>query len=136
MTDKEIEILIAEDDAGHAALVKRNMIRCGITNTIKHFTDGQQVLDFMFGQGAGAMEADKRYLLLLDIRMPKVDGVDVLRRIKADAALKSTPVIMMTTMDDPREVSKCYELGCEKYFSKPVDFVELVEDMKKIFVSL
>lgn len=130
---KEVNILIAEDDMGHAALIRKNLIRAGITNSIIHFKDGQEVLDFLFNVGDGPhREKGISYLLLLDIRMPKVDGVEVLRRIKADKELKKIPVIMITTTDDPREVVKCHEYGCSNYITKPVDYEKFVESIKKL----
>jgi CheY-like chemotaxis protein len=130
---KEVNILIAEDDTGHAALIRKNLVRSGITNSIIHFKDGQEVLDFLFQIGDGPHRASGiSYLLLLDIRMPKVDGVEVLRRIKEDKELKKIPVIMITTTDDPREVVKCHEYGCSNYITKPVDYEKFVESIKKL----
>ncbi|MFC2154890.1 response regulator [Acidobacteriota bacterium] len=130
---KEVNILIAEDDMGHAALIRKNLIRSGITNTIIHFKDGQEVLDFLFNTGESAhREPGISYLLLLDIRMPKVDGVEVLRRIKEDKELKKIPIIMITTTDDPREVEKCHEFGCSNYITKSVDYEKFVESIKKL----
>ena len=86
---KEVNILIAEDDMGHAALIRKNLVRSGITNSIIHFKDGQEILDFLFKTGGKPhRESGISYLLLLDIRMPKVDGVEVLRRLKEDKELK------------------------------------------------
>jgi CheY-like chemotaxis protein len=130
---KEVNILIAEDDTGHAALIRKNLVRSGITNSIIHFKDGQEILDFLFKTGEKPhRESGISYLLLLDIRMPKVDGVEVLRRLKEDKELKKIPVIMITTTDDPREVEKCHEFGCSNYITKPVDYEKFVESIKKL----
>ncbi|RPH25022.1 MAG: response regulator, partial [Bacteroidales bacterium] len=75
---------------------------------------------------------NKSYLLLLDINMPKMDGVEVLRRIKADEELKEIPVVMLTTTDDPREVEACYKIGCNIYITKPVDFFKFAETLKRL----
>src|SRR6516225_21048 len=100
---KEVVILIADDDAGHIRLIEKNLSRAGLHNSIQKFEDGQQVLDFFFGKGTGPRrKRDASYLLLLDIRMPKVDGIEVLRQLKEDKALRRIPVIMLTTTDDPR----------------------------------
>jgi CheY-like chemotaxis protein len=116
-------ILIADDDDGHAFLVEDNLRRGGVNTTYLRFCDGQEVLDFLTGRTAEpSFERDRPYLLLLDIRMPKVDGVTVLRKIKADPDLHKLPVIMLTTTDDPREVDRCHELGCNVYIHKPVSF--------------
>ena len=133
----EITILIAEDDEGHAALIKRNLIRIGISNKIVHFKDGQEVLDFLFQKNSPQQgEANRAYLLLLDIRMPKVDGVEVLRQIKADKELKKMPVTMITTTDDPQEVEKCHEIGCNSYITKPVDYDKFVNVIKQLGLYL
>ena len=126
-------ILIAEDDEGHAILMRQILELAGVPNRIEHFRDGQAVLDFLFKRGPGRMrEDDATYLVLLDIRMPKVDGVEVLRRIKADATLHKLPVIMLTTTDDAREVARCHELGCNVYLQKPVDYGKFAEAMHRL----
>ncbi len=134
-----IVILIAEDDAGHFVLVKKNLWRCCVPNEIVHFMDGQEVLDFLFGNGKGPhAEKDKAYLLLLDIRMPKVDGMEVIRQIKNHPVMKKVPVIMLTTTDDPEEIKDCYEAGCSFYIVKPSnynDFMSCVEQLGA-FLSL
>ena len=116
-------IIIADDDDGHAFLIEDNLRRAGVTAPIIRFSDGQEVLDFLFGRTTEPrFEKDRPYLLLLDIRMPKVDGVTVLREIKAAPAVRKLPVIILTTTDDPREVERCHELGCNIYMQKPVSF--------------
>ena len=108
----EVVILIADDDAGHARLIEKNLARGGLHNPIQRFENGQQVLDFFFKKGDGPRRKhDTGYLLLLDIRMPKVDGIEVLRQIKQATVLRKVPVIMLTTTDDPREVERCHALG-------------------------
>jgi len=136
---KEVVILIADDDAGHARLIEKNLERAGLHNDILRFPDGQQILDFLFRRRGGPQrEADTPYLLLLDIRMPKVDGVEVLRQIKEDAELRKVPVLMLTTTDDPREVERCHALGCNNYLVKPVDYDKFAEAIKQLglFISL
>lgn len=134
---KEVAIIIAEDDAGHAALIQKNLARSGISNPILHFEDGQQVLDFLFRRGEGRRrEQNAPYLLLLDIRMPKVDGVEVLRQVKEDVELRKMPVIMITTTDDPREVENCHKLGCSNYLVKPVDYDKFVYAIRQLGLFL
>lgn len=134
---KEVAIIIAEDDAGHAALIQKNLARSGISNPILHFEDGQQVLDFLFRRGEGRRrEQNYPYLLLLDIRMPKVDGVEVLRQVKEDVELRKMPVIMITTTDDPREVENCHKLGCSNYLVKPVDYDKFVYAIRQLGLFL
>jgi CheY-like chemotaxis protein len=136
---KELVILIADDDAGHARLIEKNLQRAGLHNTILRFENGQDILDFLLRRRPGEVRINHTpYLLLLDIRMPKVDGVEVLRQVKADAQLRKLPVIMLTTTDDPREVGRCHELGCSNYLVKPVDYEKFSEAIKQLglFVGL
>jgi len=128
-------ILIVDDDEGHAILIRENLEAAGLNNRIVHFRDGQAVLDFFASRPHGAHET---YLVLLDIRMPKVDGIEVLRRLKADPELGKLPVIMLTTTDDTREVECCYELGCSVYIQKPVDYDRFAEAIRRLglFVTL
>ena len=137
MTKGEMVILVAEDDVGHAALIQKNLRRAGITNQIVHFKDGEEALDFLFPQAPEShLQNGKPYLLLLDIRMPKVDGVEVLRRVKEDPKLKRMPVIMITTTDDPREVEHCHTLGCNSYITKPIDYENFVEAIRQLGLFL
>lgn len=134
---KEVVIVIAEDDEGHATLIKKNLKRSGILNEMLHFKDGQDTLDFFFMEGKGKKrKRGSSYLLLLDIRMPKVDGVEVLRRMKAEPELSKVPVIMITTTDDPMEVARCHSLGCSSYITKPVDYDKFVDAINKLGLYL
>ena len=134
---KPLMILMAEDDPGHATLIRRNLVRAGVVNEIVHVADGQQALDYLFGRGAFAdRPRDANVLLLLDINMPLIDGFEVLRRMKANAATARTPVIMLTTTDDPRDVAKGYELGCSVYIPKPVQYEAFVEAMRRLGLFL
>jgi len=134
---KEVVIITAEDDLGHAELIKKNLKRAGITNNIIHFKNGEETLNFLFKNGKGPhREREIPYLLLLDIRMPKVDGVEVLRQIKEDKELRKMPVIMITTTDDPYEVEKCHTLGCNNYITKPVVYEKFVEAIRRLGLFL
>ncbi len=120
---EEVILLIVEDDDGHARLIEKNLRRAGIKNEVLRFGNGQEILDFLFRRGEGRKRAALTpYLLLLDIRIPKIDGMEVLRQIKGDEELRKIPVIMLTTMDDPREVDACHGLGCSHYIIKPVEY--------------
>ena len=139
MTRTEVVILIAEDDDGHAALIERNLSRAGISNEVVRFRDGQEVLDFFFPKGtpgAPSRKPDTAYLLLLDIRMPKVDGVEVLGQIKGHPEYKKIPVIMLTTTDDPKEVERCHLLGCSHYITKPVDYAGFAATLRQLGLFL
>jgi CheY-like chemotaxis protein len=130
---EEVVILIAEDDDGHATLIERNLRRAGVKNQVLRFADGQAVLDFLLRNGAGPhREPHTPYILLLDIRMPKIDGVEVLRQVKGSDELKKLPIIMLTTTDDPQEVDRCHSLGCSIYITKPVEYDSFVEGIMKL----
>ena len=132
-------ILIVDDDEGHAILIRENLEMAGLKNPTRHFRDGQAILDFFFDPEAKVAHGpDGTYLILLDIRMPKVDGIEVLRRLKADPILHRLPVIMLTTTDDSREVARCHELGCNVYIQKPVDYDKFAVAIQRLgmFVML
>lgn len=127
-------VLLAEDDAGHARLIQRNLRESGIENPIQHFVDGAALLDFLFMKSKGSSGPDFRhaYVLLLDIRMPKVSGDEVLAQLKGHPRLRLLPVVMLTTTDDPREMRHCFELGCNEYITKPVDYDQFVSVIQKL----
>ena len=133
----EVKIIIAEDDQGHAALIKKNLKRSGLANEFIHFTDGEATLEYLFKKGRESERATGvPLLLLLDIKMPKVDGIEVLRQVKNDPELRKIPVTMITTTDDPREVENCYKLGCSSYITKPIDYDKFVEAIRKLGLYL
>ena len=130
-------ILMAEDDPGHASLIRRHIKRAGIENRIVHFKDGQAVMDFL--REPRSSSSDPCYLLLLDIRMPKLDGIEVLELVKTDDHLKSIPVIMLTTTSDPATIKHCYELGCTNYIVKPTSvgkFAKVIAELGKLLQSV
>jgi CheY-like chemotaxis protein len=130
---KEMIILIAEDDDGHAELIREGLEESGVSNRIIRFSNGEEVWKFLSNTGDKVVrDKNKNYLLLLDINMPKMDGVEVLKKIKADENLKEIPVVMLTTTDDPREVEACYKMGCNIYITKPVDFIKFAETLKRL----
>jgi CheY-like chemotaxis protein len=136
--DRQTVILIAEDDQGHFELIKRNLWRSYVDNEIIHFRDGQEILDFLFKNVKGPSVCDVNYVLLLDIRMPKVDGREVLRRMKEDDQLRNIPVYMLTTTSDESEVRRCYDLGCNFYIVKPVDYMHFMSAVDELgsFLSM
>ncbi len=135
--NESVTIIIAEDDMGHATLIQRNLEKAGIRNKFIHFKDGQETIDFLFRSGEGPHRGKgTSFLLLLDIKMPKVGGVEVLKNIKEDSELCKIPVIMLTTTDDPREVEKCHALGCSNYLVKPVEYPLFIETIKQLGLFL
>ena len=134
---EEVVILLAEDDEGHAGLIENNLLRAGIKNKIIHFKDGDETLDFLLSKGDGPhLEDSTAYLLLLDIRMPRVDGIEVLETVKSDKKLSRMPVIMITTTDDPREVKRCHDLGCNTYITKPINYEKFMNAIKQLGLFL
>jgi CheY-like chemotaxis protein len=134
---REIVILLAEDDEGHAYLVHQNLEEAGFANTFVHVTDGQEALDYIRCQGRYRDRvAHGPLLVLLDINLPRVDGVEVLAQLRADPETHKLPVIMLTTTDDPREVRRCYELGCNSYVTKPVEYEKFVEAIRRLGLFL
>jgi CheY-like chemotaxis protein len=137
MAARELVILLAEDDDGHAYLVQQNLQDAGVANQLVRVRDGQEALDFIRCAGAYKDRVPNGPLiLLLDINMPRVDGVEVLRQLKADPKTDELPVIVLTTTDDPREVKRCYELGCSSYVTKPVDYDRFVEAIRRLGLFL
>lgn len=131
--NNDIIIIITEDDDGHAFLITKNLRRAGIGNEIIHFKNGREVLDFLLQRGNGLHREDKAsYLMLLDINMPEIDGIEVLRQVKQNKELRKIPTIMVTTTDDPREIEKCYELGCNVYVTKPVDYEKFIDAINRL----
>ncbi|MFN3243479.1 MAG: response regulator [Planctomycetota bacterium] len=124
-------IILGEDDDGHAHLICKNLERAGFDGQVVRCEDGQEVLRYLSEQprpvGAGS-----RRLLVLDINMPKLDGIGVLERLRQDPEHQRLPVIMLTTSDSPQEVQRCYELGCNVYVTKPVVYDEFVEAMQRL----
>lgn len=137
MHTEALTIILAEDDDGHATLIQRNLKRAGLANGFHRVKDGVEALDLLRGQGAyESTQIQGDFLLLLDINMPRIDGIEVLRQVKTDPALSKTPVIMLTTTDDPREVERCYELGCNVYITKPIEYDKFVGAIQQLGLFL
>lgn len=127
-------IILVEDDDGHALLIEKNLRRAGVQNPFLRLSDGQAALDYFFPSAdmPASIDAHRNTIVLLDINMPKIDGVEVLRHLKNHPATMTLPVIMLTTTDDPREIARCYELGCNVYVTKPVDYGAFVEAVRRL----
>jgi CheY-like chemotaxis protein len=128
---QEITILLVEDDPGHARLIEKNLRRSNIMNKIVTVGDGQRAVDFLFDK-----DCLWPLLVLLDLNMPVLDGYQVLERIKANERTKRIPVVVLTTTDDAREVSRCYDLGCNVYMTKPVDYQQFSDAIRKLGLFL
>lgn len=131
--NSEIIILIAEDDDGHAELIVEGLRDTGLKNKIIRFDNGKDIWDYLVDvHKDGVPKNNTEYLVMLDINMPLLDGTEVLRKIKNNENMKNIPVIMLTTTDDPREIEKCYQLGCNVYITKPVEFIKFAETLQKL----
>jgi CheY-like chemotaxis protein len=115
------KILLVEDDPGHARLIERNLRRAGIKNVIMVIDNGQSAVDYLQAYSDNR-ETEESLLVLLDLNLPVLDGYQVLKMIKSTEATRKTPVIVLTTTDLPQEVARCYELGCNIFVTKPVQY--------------
>jgi CheY-like chemotaxis protein len=132
-----VTIVMVEDDAGHARLIERNLRRAHITNDIVVLRDGQEAVDYFFPADADkAAGRSMPLLVLLDLNLPGLDGYQVLARLKADERTRRIPVIILTTTDDPREIERCYALGCNVYITKPVEYEQFTEAIRKLGLFL
>lgn len=133
-----VTILVVEDDPGHARLIERNLRYSNIANEIVKLSDGQEALDYLFGEGKYAgVERSSALLVLLDLNLPVLDGFQVLERMKSDERTKHIPVIMVTSSDDTGDVTRCYELGCNVFLTKPVvDYEKFSEAIRKLGLFL
>ena len=130
-----VNIVMVEDDEGHARLIERNIRRAGISNDIKHFLDGTSALDYLFNHHEGpAMNGPA--LVLLDLNLPDMSGTDILARIKSEPRMKRTPVVVLTTTDDKVEIQRCYDLGCNVYITKPVDYENFAQAIRQLGLFL
>jgi len=135
--DQPVTILLVEDDPGHARLIERNLRRAHITNEIVTLSDGQQAVDYLLKESAYAGATHTMPLLmLLDLNLPRLDGYQVLTRLKADERTRHIPIIILTTTDEPQEIERCYALGCNVYVTKPVEYDEFAEAIRKLGLFL
>lgn len=123
MTIEPLQVLMAEDDDGHATLVRRNLQRAGLNIRPVHLRDGQELLDYVYRRAPWTNRSSHDALvMLLDLNMPRIDGVEVLRRLKTDKDLARIPIFVLTTTDNPFEIERCYALGAAVCLVKPVDY--------------
>ena len=114
-------ILLVEDDEGHAVLLQSSLLKAGYRHRVIRCHDGQEVLDFLFGASGPAHVRNGPLTVLLDIRLPGIDGIEVLRRIREQRAFDAMPVIIVTTTDDPKEVERCRALGATAHLTKSMN---------------
>ena len=134
---KPVTIVLIEDDLGHARLIEKNIRRAGVNNEILQFGDGSSSLAYLFGQdGTGEVNAHRHLLVLLDLNLPDMTGVDILGRIKGNSHLKRSPVVVLTTTDDSREIQRCYDMGANVYITKPVNYDSFANAIRQLGLFL
>ncbi len=134
---KTVVIVMIEDDEGHARLIERNIRRAGVNNEIVAFTSGTAALRYLLGNdGSGSDSAERAMLVLLDLNLPDMSGVDILATVKGNAHTKRSPVIVLTTTDDQREIQRCYDLGANVYITKPVNYESFANAIRQLGLFL
>ncbi len=138
MHPEHIKILLVEDDDGHARLIERNLRKVSLINPIERVPDGQDAIDYLLNQGrfADSERFSRPQLILLDINLPRLDGIEVLERIKQDPHLRPLPVIMLTSTDTQAEIDRCYRAGACGYVAKPVNISSLGEKLSRLGMFL
>lgn len=134
MNNNDIEILFAEDNIDDAVLTLRALKKGGLTNTIFHVKNGAEALDFIYCKGAYAPFKNHEHLklILLDLKMPKVSGIQVLEKLKSDLAFKTIPVVILTSSKEDPDIKRCYELGANSYIVKPVESNNFFQTIKEL----
>jgi len=134
MSYHNVEILFVEDSMDDALLTIRALKKSGFTSKLHHVINGAEALDFVYCKGAYTARSNKEFpkLILLDLKMPKVSGLQVLEKIKSDPALKSIPIVMLTSSNEGPDIEKCFELGANSYIVKPVDSDNFFNAVKEI----
>lgn len=134
MTYDNVEILFVEDSADDAVLTIRALAKSGFANKLHHVINGAEALDFIYCRGTYASRNNKEYpkLILLDLKMPKVSGIQVLEKVKSDPELKFIPIVMLTSSNESPDIEKCFALGANSYIVKPVDSDSFFKAIKEI----
>lgn len=131
MPDSPIEILLVEDNMNDAELSLYALRKFKIANSIHHARDGAEALEYLFGENSTEPRQIPR-LILLDLKLPKVDGIEVLRRIKSHATIRSIPVVVLTSSREERDIVETYNLGVNSYIVKPIDFEQFTEAVRDV----
>jgi CheY-like chemotaxis protein len=132
---RHVTIVMIEDDEGHARLIERTIRRAGISNEIRHFSDGASALHYLENDHSGPA-LNGPALVLLDLNLPDMSGIDILSRVKSNERLKRTPVVVLTTTDDKVEIQRCYDLGCNVYITKPVNYESFADAIRQLGLFL
>ena len=132
-----VTIAMVEDDEGHARLIEKNLRRAGVHNEIVPLADGASAIAYLFGSdGSGLTHKGRPLLILLDLNLPDMSGIDILKRIKENDHLRLAPVVVLTTTDDKSEIQRCYDLGCNVYITKPVDYEAFATAIRQLGLFL
>ena len=130
---RHVTIVMIEDDEGHARLIERNIRRSGVNNEIIPFANGTDAMKHLFGaDGSAVNQKGNALLILLDLNLPDMTGIEILRRVKETPHLKTSPVVVLTTTDDAQEIKRCYELGCNVYVTKPVNYENFANAIRQL----
>ena len=126
-------VVLIEDDEGHASLIRKNLQRVGVLNPVIHLKNGAEAMAYFFD---GPLKAHDKTVVVMDLNMPGIDGFDILARLKADEATRQMPVVVLTTTDNPKDIDRCYALGCNAFITKPIGYDDFSESIRKLGLML
>lgn len=130
---KPVIIVMIEDDEGHARLIEKNIRRAGVRNEIVPFKTGAKAVTYLLGaDGSGVTSNGRQMLILLDLNLPDMAGVDILEQLKSNKHTRLAPVVVLTTTDDSREIKRCYDLGANVYITKPVNYESFANAIRQL----
>jgi len=133
MADSNLTLVLVDDEPAHSTLVKRNLKKCGLKNEMIILSSGQQLLDYVFSKAQFEnREPLQKAIILLDINMPGMSGIEALKTLKTNDLTRKIPVFMLTTTDDPVEVEECFRLGCNAYLTKPIEHAEFATKIQEL----
>jgi CheY-like chemotaxis protein len=133
LAEVPVSIVMIEDDEGHARLIEKNIRRAGVNNPLIACTTGAEAMAYLFGlDGSGSDHRGNALLILLDLNLPDMTGIDILKRVKENEHLKCSPVVVLTTTDDAVEIQRCYDLGCNVYITKPVNYENFAHAIRQL----
>ncbi len=134
MNVHEVEIMLIEDNPNDVELTLKALKRHNLANTVHVARDGAEALEFFFPAGSGGVRAKNGVpkVILLDLKLPKVDGIEVLRQLKSDSRTKSIPIVVLTSSNQEKDIKTCYELGANSYIIKPVEFESFIKAVKEV----
>jgi CheY-like chemotaxis protein len=133
LAEVPVSIVMIEDDEGHARLIEKNIRRAGVNNPLIACMTGVEAMAYLFGpDGSGSDHKGNALLILLDLNLPDMTGIDILKRVKENEHLKRSPVVVLTTTDDAVEIQRCYDLGCNVYITKPVNYENFAHAIRQL----